>query len=417
MTDPQFDPIAGLLREASVLDKASAERARSAFLERAEHEVLDTPRSAVTGTRWVLAPLALAAAVALAIWLTPNKHLTYQVVGASSEGGYVQALKDSPAEVLFSDHTKVTAAPGASVRVVETTAQGSRLSLERGKLTAHVKHAENSVWKFVAGPFEVRVTGTRFDLVWDPTTEQLHVELYEGSVEVQGYHDSGPVAVRAGQRFFGDARARTMLVGDSTSPHRDRSVDSSPDAEAESANEKTTASVEDPKSKTLAQAVKGESKSVAADAVTWSALVSQGKFGEVVEMAQQRGIEGCLSSCSSSDLGALADAARYTGRSEIAAKSLLSLRKRFAGAASARATFLLGRLYEGTGQSEQARTWYDTSLRESPSGSFASESLAGKMRATLTLQGKTAATPIAREYLRRYPEGAHAPAAQKIVQP
>jgi hypothetical protein len=126
-------------------------------------------------------------------------------------------------------------------------------------------------------------------------------------------------------------------------------------------------------------------------------------------------VPSCLASCGAADLRALADAARYTAHGDIAEQSLLALRKRFAADAGRGAAFLLGRLYEGRGATGQARAWYETYLRESPSGDFASEALAGKMRTVSTLEGKKSAEPIAREYLRRYPSGVHATPARQIA--
>jgi hypothetical protein len=39
------------------------------------------------------------------------------------------------------------------------------------------------------------------------------------------------------------------------------------------------------------------------------------------------------------------------------------------------------------------------------------------MRTALALQGRSAAQPIARDYLKRYPDGVHAAAAKKIAEP
>ena len=149
---------------------------------------------------------------------------------------------------------------------------------------------------------------------------------------------------------------------------------------------------------------------------SWQSLVSHGRFKSVVEAAESRGVESCLSSCSLGDVRALADAARYTGRSELAERSLLAIRQRAsAGSQRSAAAFLLGRSSESRGQVSSASTWYDTYLSESPSGEFAADALAGKMRITVRMQGTAAARPLAMQYLQRYPNGVHADSARKIV--
>src|SRR6185295_18592610 len=80
---------------------------------------------------------------------------------------------------------------------------------------------------------------------------------------------------------------------------------------------------------------------------TWQELLTRGDFESIVTSATARGVDGCVASCSAGDLRSLADAARYTNRSELADKCLLALRKRFPGGTqSAAAAFLLGRTHE-----------------------------------------------------------------------
>ena len=153
-----------------------------------------------------------------------------------------------------------------------------------------------------------------------------------------------------------------------------------------------------------------------ARADSWQSLVSRGRFQSVVEAAEARGVDSCLSACSLGDVRALADAARYTGRFDVAEKSLLAIRQRAsAGGQRSAAAFLLGRTSESRGQMSVASTWYDTYLSESPNGEFAADALAGKMRVTVRTQGTAAARPLAMQYLQRYPNGVHADTARKIA--
>ncbi len=414
------DPIAELLHKGAFLDATQTKAARAAFMERVDAE-LERSRG---GPRAVwFAPVAVAAAVLLAWVLWPAETLSYEVAGAARDGNYVRAA-ESPAVVRFSDATEVTALPGTRLRVVETRGDGAQISVESGSLAVRVTHTGSSAWNFAAGPFDVHVTGTRFDLSWDAVLERLTVELHEGSVEIAGYDESGPVHVRAGQRFVGDARKRTMQVSDvngaaaAAELRRENVVEPTlaPAADAQDSgpgpDEDRAPTVQKSSSKKKASSARGS-----ADPIPWTTLVSKGKFSEVVAAANARGVDGCLAVCTADDLGALADAARYTGQSSLASRSLNAMRGRFSGTAKVRAAFLLGRLHEGQGQLGVAQKWYETSLREAPSGGFAGESLAGKMRVILKLQGRAAARPIAQEYLRRYPEGVHSQAAKKIAAP
>src|SRR6185369_15450726 len=118
----------------------------------------------------------------------------------------------------------------------------------------------------------------------------------------------------------------------------------------------------------------------------------------------------------SADLDALADAARYNGKDELARRALLAQRRRFAGGPrAARAAFLLGRLEEAAGRPSKALEWFDGYLREAPSGPYASEALGSKMGVLQRVYGNDKARAVAEEYLRRFPGGSYSAAAQALT--
>jgi hypothetical protein len=383
------------------LDRAG--RARLLFNVRRE---LERPR------RMRLVPIALAAAVVLALGFAAHrfwpKPIAYAVHGAPLDGPYVSASTD-PVSVAFSDGTIVRAEPGSRLRVDEPTRSGARVLIERGRAAVSVAHRSGAEWSFLGGPFEVRVTGTRFDLDWDPAAEVLEIGMREGAVEVRGPL-GGAVTVRGGQRFRAELTTRRMTVVDATEDvaTNEAAEPAAPALDAEGAPEQQgSREPELEVARPVASTAARES---------WAKLVANGDFDLVVRHANDRGLDACLRSCSAGDLRALADAARYTSRGDLAERALTTLRQRFAGTGESRAaSFLLGRLFEGRGASDQARGWYETYLSEAPSGSFAAEALAGKMRAILATRGRVAAEPVAREYLSRYPEGVHAKPARSIL--
>ena len=73
---------------------------------------------------------------------------------------------------------------------------------------------DRSTWSFVAGPFEVQVTGTRFSLAWDSANEEIDLYVYEGAVEVRSPLGSGPLPVRAAQRYHAALPLRSMSLLD-----------------------------------------------------------------------------------------------------------------------------------------------------------------------------------------------------------
>jgi TolA-binding protein len=270
-----------------------------------------------------------------------------------------------------------------------------------------VAHRPGSTWSFLGGPFEVRVTGTRFELDWDPASEVLELGMSEGSVEVHGPL-GGAVSVRAGQRFRAELATRRMTVVDAeeevaaSAPPSDAPAPSdAPGTESSRAREPNQERTE---------------PSAPAQRESWPKLVANGDFDLVVKQANERGLDACFRTCGASDLRALADAARYTSKSDVAERALTSLRQRFPSSAESRAAgFLLGRLAEARGALSTAQSWYETYLSEAPSGALAAEALAGKMRTILSTRGRAAAEPVARDYLSRYPEGVHAKPARRVL--
>jgi hypothetical protein len=263
----------------------------------------------------------------------------------------------------------------------------------------------------VAGPFEVHVTGTRFALNWDPLVEEIDLRLLEGSVEVRSPLAQGPIVVRAGQRFRAAVASRSLMVTEGDAQAAAPSP--APEAVATPAVAAPVAASPAPAPVPAATAV---SSKTAPRRESWQELLTRGDFESIVIAAHGRGLDACITGCSAGDLRSLADAARYTGRGELAEKFLLALRQRFpTGAPAGAAAFMLGRTHETRNQPTIAQRWYETYLAETPDGEFAAEALAGKMRAVTTTRGPAAAKPLALEYLRRYPQGVHGKTARKIA--
>jgi hypothetical protein len=160
----------------------------------------------------------------------------------------------------------------------------------------------------------------------------------------------------------------------------------------------------------------------------WAAALAVGDFDAILAEADREGPRA-LGSRSNDELAALADAARYRRRDELARQALLSQRRRFPASLPATdAAFLLGRLEEGDGGGgsggsgggggsglQRAVAWYDRYLAEAPSGVYASEALGREMVAVQKLHGTARARAIAEEYARRFPSGTYAGAARALL--
>ena len=65
----------------------------------------------------------------------------------------------------FSDGSSLTFRAGSSGRMHRLGAGGAEVVLDSGRLEAHVIHSDQTLWLVHAGPYRVRVTGTRFAVV------------------------------------------------------------------------------------------------------------------------------------------------------------------------------------------------------------------------------------------------------------
>jgi TolA-binding protein len=148
----------------------------------------------------------------------------------------------------------------------------------------------------------------------------------------------------------------------------------------------------------------------------WAAALAAGDLDSILGDAERRGIRRAIAEANSEDLAALADAARYRRRNDIARRALLAERERFPHSSRAsNSAFLLGRLEENkTGGETRALEWYDLYLKEAPFGAYSSEALGRKMTATERAMGAPAARQVAEEYLRRFPNGTYAGAARAL---
>ena len=157
--------------------------------------------------RWFVVAAAAALAVAALLVLRLRHPLgpvaPSFVVGASGETGRVGSWLAAPADaelrLAFSDGTAVTLSPASHARVDVLDARGAEISLENGRASVSVVHRDGCRWSLRAGPFDAAVTGTRFDLAWDPTLERFDLETTEGSVEVHADGVSDLRAVKAGE--------------------------------------------------------------------------------------------------------------------------------------------------------------------------------------------------------------------------
>jgi TolA-binding protein len=358
---------------------------------------LDAPRS--HWRRWLVAA-AGGAVIALAgvlLWfMHDSARIEYHVWGATpgADGQWLGVAADHDAGMLrFSEGSEIELLPGSQSRVAELTEQGAHVVLRAGKLRARVVHRAHTRWMVGAGPYAIDVIGTAFDVEW--RGERLELRLRDGSVVVRGPSLHEGIRVAAGQR----------LVAHSDSGNAELSTIEPPAKPAPPALPPPTA------------ASPPEHRGPVHPAASWTDLLTDGNFKGVLALAHSRGIDPTLRRAALADLVALSDAARYSGDRELARRGLLAQRERFASSSEAHAAaFLLGRMADDTGAADEALRWYEVYLRESPRGAFAAEALGRKLVVVVRSGDATAAHSLARQYLQRFAQGAHAAYAREVLQ-
>jgi TolA-binding protein len=335
----------------------------------------------------------------------------------------------------FAEGTELRLAAGARGRLTSVDGQGARFAIEQGEAEINVIPRTGARWLIDAGPFLITVHGTTFTAAWDGEREQLDIRMKHGLVSVSGPVADGKIAVRAGQRLTINVPEREVLLrpGDDA----EESAEAGADTAATGATPSSAAPAVEPSAPEAPPAVGARaqtgssirgSATRAAVAVranapsrSWTASLAAGDFQTILLEAEHRGLRRSLADARSEDLAALADAARYLRRDDVARQALIAQRDRFPQSDRAHeAAFLLGRLTEGGAEGRsvdgdvRALSWYDRYLNEAPSGAYASEALGRKMTATEKLRGIEAARDIARQYLRRFPHGTYAGAARAL---
>ena len=385
-------------------------------------------RARVFGWGSALAAAAVLSSAALGgivVWHHGQRPapISFRLEGASlAAGGYVEAGPSERPVLRFSDGSELGLAEGARVHVRSIDERGAHVTLDEGRAHAYVVHAPGTRWSFDAGPFVVGVTGTAFSVSWAEREHRLDVRLENGSVTVSGPFSDAAIALRAGQwltvlgsevliRNLGQSeassaedatRAPSATADPAGTPDEDGQVDRVPKQEARAAS------------------ADGSGRGRPGGATTpamhhWAADLASGKVASIVDEALRLGLDAALTESTGSELAALADAARYTRREDIARDALFALRRRFPRSGHARdAAFLLGRLAEAQQDGRGALSWFVTYLSEAPSGTYASEALGRKMSVVQQLEGNDAARPVAEEYVRRFPGGTYAQAARAM---
>jgi len=402
-TEQQITEAFRALANEHALEREPFDKRRAWHALQYAHRSLRFPVRSTRG-RWALAlgVFALGIAVGAPAWQAWTM-LRYEAHGLASDGSNLIA-REAPADLAFSDGSRIDVDPHSTLSVDLLGKRAALTRLVDGRLHVAVHHEPDTNYRFLAGPYEVQVVGTEFDLEWHAQAQGFTLTMQSGQVRVLG--DGEPRQVRGGETLHlpvDRQSARSALL-------------SAPERIAPAPAVATVAEVTGANKDARASAKPSAPGARAAEA-DWNALLNAGQFAAIIRDADARGGERLLDSASANELKVLALAARYTGRRGLSLRAWHSLRTRYAAEAQSQgAAFFLGRGHEEQGDVGEAMRWLARYLAESPGGAYASEAL-GRRLVLLSKSGQKAeALSAARTYLERYPRGAYAKSAQLVLQ-
>ena len=373
---------------------------------------------------WIGAGLGVAAvcaALLFTLWRPTPEVAPVTWRGAPIAEHELLHVEDVPGRLEFANgsHIELQAETSAALGRREGRVE---LSLQRGRLDADVQREPGTEWFVAAGPYRVRVIGTRFSVAWHPDAEAFAVEVSRGEVRVLGEElPAEGVAVRAGARW--ERSGPAVAHSDAASPLEDALVtDSAPSEEEPRVEEGSAEGAAEGSAAPVAKASVGSpsSKEGAPSSTkppAWHALTAEGRYGEALAAVSAAEFDEMLARAPAGDLLELGNTARFAGHPDRARRAYTSLRSRYPRAAEARlAAFALARRAADVDRDpSRAIHWLRVFLGESPSGDLAASARA-RLMDTLASQGRQKeVAEVARDYLRHHPEGPHAGIARGLL--
>ena len=326
----------------------------------------------------------------------------HHVVGV---GDWIR-VRNAAQSLDFSDGTSITLDPGSRGRLEAVDAAGARLTIESGHADVKVVPGRNGRWHLNLGPFGVDVTGTEFDIGWNPDAEELSLVMREGKVMVSGCVLGDGRPLLAGEHLTASCRDRRFEV---VRP-KSQVEDSSPPAREPLPEPITQASP--------AVASRSDGAPPAQlGASSWQALARAGKYKPALSALDAAGVELELARASAEDLSLLGDVTRFGGRVEASLEAYRTLRRRFHHTPlAANAAFAIGRIqFDQRGAFADAERSFARYLAEAPRGALAREALGRRMEALDRTGNHDAARSVAASYQKSYPRGPHIRLAERLL--
>jgi len=381
-------------------------------LQRARARLLATSsrRRGPTLSHLALAALVLLLAGFGILLRARAQPLEFQVgaeVRPAAGDGWIAAAEGQSLPITFSDGTQLTLLDRGRARVVNVEATGAAVLVERGKLRASVVPRPRGHWQLFMGPYLVRVTGTKFDVSWEPEAERFALNLLEGSVVVSGPAIDGERVVRAGEVLDLARPAASTAATAATAAPEPAAIAPEPEHSSEPALERR---------RSAPARARSTPEPSAARALDVRELARAGRYREALAASERAGFDELCQRSSAEDLMLLADVARLAGDARRAERAYEQVRRRFPGRDGGQAAFFLGRLaFDERADYTEAARYFELSLGEQPAGPLAREAAGRLIEAKLLSGDIEGARAAARHYLALHADGPYARTARRLL--
>ncbi len=330
----------------------------------------------------------------------------------SAEQAFVaDARSDLPLQ--FADGSVVIFRAGSAGRMRRLADVGAEIVLERGALEAHVVHTPNALWLVHAGPYRVRVTGTRFAMAW--AAAAFEVDLYEGAVVVDGAALGAGLPLRAGNRLkvaSGTVLIEPLTSGGAVAPRAASGVSESAALAAPVNFQGGTRAA----SASIGRSAAGRFPSGRSSDDQWLTLADRGAYPQALAAAERLGWSALCHHLDARRLLTLGDVARYAGAQVRAKQAFEMLVTRFPGDhLAADAVFSLGRLAFESRHPDEATHWFRRYVADWPHAPLADQAAGRLLECAIRVDDHAAAGRAARQYLARAPHGPHATLAHEVL--
>ncbi|MBN2344334.1 MAG: FecR domain-containing protein [Deltaproteobacteria bacterium] len=361
----------------------------------------------------------IAAAAVLGIAITATVY--FQVFTPTTPGlepQWVQVGSDDSHTLKFEDGTRVRFNENSTGRVAQLAVHEGEVTLESGRVDLKVTHTDQTDWHVLAGPYRVAVTGTQFEVKWNPQESQLQVDVFEGSVLVTGPMLENGHAVIANRSLTANPTTSNVQLS-SMADARDTDLQQSTKTPQEAAlgtdDEKLNAVPGESKEK-VSPATKSRSVVIS---TAWISEAKAGNYSAVSKTIKSHGLQRMLSGASPSTYLLLSNAARQAKDFNTAEQVYEQLRKVYPGSGhAATAALYLGRMaFDQQHQYPAAVKWFNIYLNEQKSGTLHRETLGRLMEAQFKSNMGEAAKQTAKRYLEQYPNGPHSIRAKELSGP